>query len=84
MARFTKESDARANAQANANANRCDYALFSDTSGAWNSEPWGTRGEGQTWAGVRPERIQPIPLCKGCGKPVHPYRECGQQNVRGD
>lgn len=32
------------------------------------------------------DREQPPgpPICSGCGKTVHPYRECGQKFVRGD
>lgn len=60
MARFGKDSQAAySNARANANETGEPWAVFSDTSGAWNSERWRASMERPTWSGVRYEKILP-------------------------
>lgn len=61
MARFGKDYKAALqNARANANAEGSAWAVFCDTSGAWNSERWReTMTPTQNWAGVTYEKILP-------------------------
>ncbi len=60
MARFgNDQKSAYANARRNANATGEVWAVFSDTSGAWNSERWRSSMSRPNWAGVSYEKILP-------------------------